>query len=225
MGLFALFPADLLLSSYLRCALHSHDLLTLPILLSTFIEASVSANLHDTTTLDMLCHLIREEHYASGLPPNQSLFSPDDSLSLILQTISGSLNLVRTAHALQHSPFHNVVASTSQLTLLLLSSIGDMSTVTASEAMIYYGEVSEVLQTLDLNSDLKGALGTFALQLNMILGDDVKMAQEAQLLQRIQLSMGKGDTIGTNTESDITTCSLLLRQLVGGIITRLMSNS
>lgn len=91
--------------------------------------------------------------------------------------------------------------------------------------MIYYGEVSEVLQTLDLNSDLKGALGTFALQLNMILGDDVKMAQEAQLLQRIQLSMGKGDTIGTNTESDITTCSLLLRQLVGGIITRLMSNS
>lgn len=212
--LFALFPADILLCSYLRTALHTHDTLSLPVLISTFIEASKSANLHDTTTLDMLCRLIQEEHYALGLPCEQTLFSVGDSLSLILQTVNDSLNLLRIVHTLPHSPFHNVVASASQLILLLLSCVGSVSTVSAAEAIVYYAEASDILQSLELSSELKDALGTFTFQLNLSLGEDIKMAQEAQLLQRIQLSMGKGDVIGPNSETDLTTCSLLLRQLV-----------
>lgn len=213
-----MFPADILLCSYLKCALHTHDLLSLPVLLSTFIEASASENLHDTTTLDMLCHLIQEEYYATGLPPDQSFFSADTPLSLILQTISGSLNLLRTAHGLPRSPFHNVIASSSQLTLLLLPCVGNRSTVSASEAMVYYSEVLDILQIPDLSNELRDALGRLGNQLSTIWGDDVKLSQEAQLLQRIQLSMGKGDIIGSNSESDLITCSLLLRQLVRSCI-------
>ncbi|KAH8120455.1 mediator complex subunit Med5-domain-containing protein [Phellopilus nigrolimitatus] len=213
--LFGLYPADLLLYSYITYALHNHDLLSLPIFVSTFVEAAKSPNLHDSSTLDMLCRLVQEEHFSSGLPPDQSLLSFHDTLApRTLEIVHGGLALLRVSYTLPSSPFHNLTSSASQLVILLLSCIGDMSSVSTAQAMMHYAEVLEMLQTLQLNGEIRTVLETFALSLSMILGDDAKMAQEAQLMQTLQLSLGKGDILGPNSHSDIVTCSLLLRHLM-----------
>ena len=41
------------------------------------------------------------------------------------------------------------------------------------------------------------------------------MAQETQLMRSKQSTLGKGDVIGPNSDSDLVSCGLLLRQLVG----------
>ncbi|THH04163.1 hypothetical protein EW145_g5729 [Phellinidium pouzarii] len=213
--LFGLYPAELLLYSYLKYALHNYDLLSLPVFVSTFVESAKSPNLHDASTLDMLCRLIQEEHYSSGLPPEQSLLSIHNSMtSRVLEIVHGSLSLLRVSYTLPSSPFHDLTSSASQLVMLVLSCVGDMSSVSTAQAMMHYAEVLEILQTSQLNNEMRSVLETFALSLNMILGDDAKMAQEAQLMQTLQLSLGKGDILGPNSHSDLVTCSLLLRHFV-----------
>ncbi|KAI5123762.1 hypothetical protein M0805_000352 [Coniferiporia weirii] len=214
--LFGPYPADTLLYSYLKHALHGIGLLSLPAFVSTFVEAAESPNLHDTSTLDMLCRLIQEEQYSSGLPPDQSLLNVHDhSTPRVLEITHGCLSLLRVSYSLPISPFHNLTSSASQLVVLVLSCVGDMSTVSTAQAMMHYAEVLEILQISQLNSEIRAVLETFALSLSMVLGDDAKMAQEAQLMQTLQLSLGKGDILGPNSQSDLVTCSLLLRYLVG----------
>ncbi|EJD03833.1 uncharacterized protein FOMMEDRAFT_154950 [Fomitiporia mediterranea MF3/22] len=196
--------------------MHTPDLLTLPVFVFTFLEAAKSPNLHDTSTLDMLCRLIQDEHFALSLPPEQSLLNAQTySMPRVLEMVHGALNLVRVSYtSLSRSPFHDLISSASQLLMLLLSCVNDMTSISAGQAMMHYAEVLEILQLQDLHGDLKAVLEPFALSLNMIMVDDSKMAQEAQLMQSLQLSISKGDILGPNSESDIASCSLLLRHLV-----------
>lgn len=213
--LYGPYPSDLLLYSYLQYALHNFELLSLPAFVLTFLESAKSPSLHDTSTLNMLCRLIHEEHFASGLPPAQSLLNAHDSLTpKVLEIVHGALGLLRVSYNLQVSSFHKLVLSATQLVVHLLSCVEDMTSVTATQAMMHYAAVQEVLQIPQLDQGLKTVLESYALSLSMIWGDDAKMAQEAQQMQTLQLSMGKGDILGPNSQSDIVTCSLVLRHLV-----------
>lgn len=163
----------------------------------------------------MLCRLIQEEYYASGLPADKILIQVDEvSISKALEIIRDALDLLRTAFTLPSSPFHNPVTSASQLVRLLLSGIGNMNALSTSDAMVHYANALEVMQQLELDADVRAALEGFALSLNMILGDDAKMAQEAQMMHTLQMSLGKGDVSGPNSQSDLVSCSLILRHLV-----------
>lgn len=213
--LYGPYPSDLLLYSYLQHALHNFELLSLPAFVFTFLEAAKSQSLQDTSTLNMLCRLIHEEHFASGLPPAQSLLNAHNSLTpKVLEMIQGALELLRISYNLQVSSFHKLVVSATQLVMHLLSCVEDMTSVTATQAMMHFGAVQQVLQIPQLDHDLRAVLESFALSLSMIWGDDAKMAQEAQQMQTLQLSLGKGDILGPNSQSDIVTCSLVLRHLV-----------
>ncbi|KAL5495140.1 NUT1 [Sanghuangporus weigelae] len=215
LDLFNLYPGDLLLYSYLTHGLHDSGLLSLPALVVLFLEPSRLSNLHDTSTLSMLCRLIQEEHYASALPPEQSLLSAQNaSTSKVLDLVNGALGLLRVSYTLPTSSFHNPIPSTSQLVMLLLSCVSDMTSVTTAQARQLFLEVNETLQMIQLDGELRAVLESFALSLSMILGDDAKMAQELQQTQSLQLSLGKGDVFGPNSQTDIVTCSLMLRSLV-----------
>lgn len=213
LSLFSAYPADLSLLAYIKSALHAH-LLSLPVFVVTFLQAAKSPSLHDTSTLDVLCRLVQEEHFASALPPHGSLVRFDEAPTTVLAIVQDGLSLLRTAYALPPSPFHALSASASELVILLLSCVGDLSQVSMGEAMVHYGDVLELTQTLPLHDDVRAVLNGFALSLSMILGDDAKMAQEAQMMQTLQITLGKGDIAGPNSQSDIITCSLLLRHLV-----------
>lgn len=89
-----------------------------------------------------------------------------------------------------------------------------MSQVSTAQAMVHFTDVHDMLQNLRLHGDIRSVLENFALSLSILLGDDAKMAQEAQMMQTLQLALGKGDILGSNSDSDIITCSLLLRYLV-----------
>ncbi|OCB85645.1 hypothetical protein A7U60_g7295 [Sanghuangporus baumii] len=163
----------------------------------------------------MLCRLIQEEHYASALPPEQSLLSAQNaSTSKVLDLVNGALGFLRVSYTLPTSSFHNPIPSTSQLVMLLLSCVSDMTSVTTAQARQLFLEVNETLQMIQLDGELRAVLESFALSLSMILGDDAKMAQELQQTQSLQLSLGKGDVFGPNSQTDIVTCSLMLRSLV-----------
>ncbi|KAL5518819.1 NUT1 [Sanghuangporus vaninii] len=215
LDLFNLYPGDLLLLSYLKHGLHDSGLLSLPALVFSFLEPSRLSHLHDTSTLSMLCRLIQEEHYASALPPEQSLLSAQTaSTSKVLDLVNGALGFLRVSYTLPTSSFHNPIPSSSQLVMLLLSCVSDMTSVTTAQARQLFLEVNETLQMIQLDGELRAVLESFALSLSMILGDDAKMAQELQQTQSLQLSLGKGDVFGPNSQTDIVTCSLMLRSLV-----------
>lgn len=212
--LFGFYPADMLLHAYLKHALHDIGLLPLSHFVAAFLKATKSPNLHDTATVNMLCRLIQEEYYSTGLSAEKVLIHVDDtSISETLETIHDALDLLRTTFTLPSSPFHNPVSSASQLVRLLLSCVGDMNALSTSEAMVHYANVLEIMQ-LQLDADVRAALEGFALSLSMVLGDDAKMAQEAQMMHTLQMTLGKGDISGPNSQSDLVTCSLVLRYLV-----------
>lgn len=207
------YPADRNLLAYLRTALHE-GLLTLPTFLTTFLEAARSPLLHDVGTLDSICKLICEEQLATGLHPNTSLIPVDEPTTVTVRKVQDSLMILRVTSDLPPSPFHDLLSSASNLVALLLTCISDMSQLSTGQALAYYGEVQNVIHTVRLGEGISGMLENYALSLSMVLGDDAKLAQEAQMIQTLQLSQGKGDILGPNSQSDIVSCSLILRHLV-----------
>lgn len=215
LDLFCLYPADLLLCSYIKHGLRDSGLISLPAFIVSFLEPSKLPSLHDTSTLSMLCRLILEEHYASALPPEQSLLGPQNATtSKVLDLVDGALGLLRISYTLPTSSFHNPIPSASQLVMLLLSCVSDMTSVTTAQARKLFLVVNEILQMIQLDGELRAVLESLSLSLSLILGDDAKMAQELQQTQSLQLSLGKGDVFGPNSQTDIVSCSLLLRSLV-----------
>lgn len=211
--LYRLYPADPTLREYLQLAL-SDGLLSNAIFVSTFIRAARDPELQNGSTLDMLCQLALSTHYTSGLSHAGSIIPSADSQAPVLSKVQDVLALLRIAHSLPPSNFHHLIASTSDLAILLLSCVTDMSQVTAAQAMIYLGDANDVLQSLRLLPELRQVLEGFVLSLSLLMGDDAKAVRDAQMLHTMQLTMGKNDVLGANVETDTVTCGLLLQSLV-----------
>jgi len=94
---------------------------------ATLLQAARSPELHTSATLDMLCRVALDAHYASGLPPIGSVVSYNESPVVVLEIIRDALALLRTAHSIPISHFHRLTTSASELTILLLSCITDMT--------------------------------------------------------------------------------------------------
>lgn len=162
----------------------------------------------------MLCHVALEVHYSSGLPPIGSVVPHNAPIIDILGTVQDAMDLLRTAHSLPSSHFHRLDSSSSELLLLLLSCATDVSQLTTAQAMVNFAYASDILQDGRLTPRVRQALETHVLALSMLLGDDAKAAREAQMMHTLQLAMGKGDIVGPNSDTDITSCGLLLQSLV-----------
>lgn len=219
--LFNSYPADPALQAYLTYALNN-GLLSLPTLVATFFEAAKSFNFRDSTTIDAICHLIQDEYYKNGLVPTGLLLRDSDATPETLEIIKNSLSFLRIAQRLAiefPSPFRDSVSSSSELVALLLSSVTDLSQIPISQAMSQYADVMDLLQSFRFSLHLQRVLEQFALHLSMILGDDSKMAQEAQMIQTMQATQQYSLSSevyfkNPNAHTDLITGSLLLRQLV-----------
>ncbi|KAI0375369.1 hypothetical protein BV20DRAFT_265653 [Pilatotrama ljubarskyi] len=212
--LFRDYPGDPALQAYLRQAIQD-GVLSLPIFLTTFLAAAQSPELHNPATLDMLCRVILDHHYASGMPTIGSLVTYGEPTTRLLNTIQNAMALLRTAYNLPISHFHQLTTSASELLILLLSCVADMSQISTTQAMVHFADASELLQNVRLSPGVRQVLEAFAFSLSLLLGDDAKVAREAQFMHTSQLTSGKGDTIlGASSETDIVTCSLVLNHLI-----------
>lgn len=179
------------------------------------MRAAQSLDLRNAATLDMLCRVALDAHYASGRPPFGSVIELGETSLNILTTIQEGLGLLRTAHSLPISPFHQLTTSASELLLLLLSCYSDLSQISHAQAMLYLADASDILQNFRLSADVRQGLEGFALTMSIHIGDDTRAARDAQMIHSIQATVGKGDILGATSSNDIVTCSLLLHYLVG----------
>ncbi|CCM05148.1 uncharacterized protein FIBRA_07357 [Fibroporia radiculosa] len=185
--LFRNYPGDPGLQGYLKRAVED-QLLTLSRLVSTFLSAARSPELHNPATLDMLCRIALDSYYASGLPAMGSIVPYTQSNMELLGTVQDSMALLRTAHTLPLSQFNQLFASASELLSLLLSCVADISQISTTQAMMYFAEASDVLQVLRLPLGVRQQLENFALSLSLLLGDDAKAMREAQMMHTLQLA-------------------------------------
>ncbi|KAI0778549.1 mediator complex subunit Med5-domain-containing protein [Trametes elegans] len=212
--LFRDYPGDPALQAYLKQAIED-GLLSLPIFLTTFLAAAQSPDLHNPATLDMLCRVVLDHHYASGMPTIGSLVPYGEPTTRLLNTIQNAMALLRTAYTFPISHFHQLTTSASELLVLLLSCVADVSQISTAQAMVYFAEANMLLQNTAISSGVREVLESFVFSLSLLLGDDAKAAREAQMMHTLQLALGKSDTIlGTSSETDIITCTLLLNHWI-----------
>ena len=167
----------------------------------------------DAVTIDMICKLIREIHTTSHLPL-VAQYPHEESSAAVFMILQESLNMLQICLNLPYHLSHQATTSLAWLLDELHKCIVDFSQITTSQAMVAYAELQEVLNSNSLEPSLQRTLLLISNKLRIVLGDDARMAQEAQMMQTIQLSYRKGDALGRNSDDDIVTCSLMLRHLV-----------
>ncbi|KAJ6503472.1 hypothetical protein C8R47DRAFT_1250472 [Mycena vitilis] len=207
--LYRSFPGDPDLQEYLKIGIQS-GMLSISIFVSTFLQAARSTELHAPATLDMLCRVALDAHYSSGLPSGISF---SDTPMTVSNTLQDALALLRVAHELPISHFHQLTTSASELAILLFSS-ADMSQLPSSQAIVLLGDASSMISHNSISQDVRQVLESFALSLGLLVGDDAKAASDAHLMHSFQFALGKSDTLGSSSNTDTVSLSLALSYLV-----------
>lgn len=147
------------------------------------------------------------------MPPLGSLLPSASSQTTILAIVNDALAFLRQAYTLPPSGFHTLSTSASELITLLLPCVPDVLQMSTTQAMICFGDASDLLHSVRLSPEVRQVLETFVFSLSLLIGDDAKAAREAQLIHS-QLALGKSSMLGSNLEADFISCGLLLQSLV-----------
>ncbi|KAJ7293655.1 hypothetical protein C8J57DRAFT_33900 [Mycena rebaudengoi] len=206
--LYRSYPGDPDLQEYLKSALRA-QILSLSTYVSTLLQAARSTELHAPATLDMLCRIALDAHYSSGL--SSAAFYSDSPVT-VPNTLQDALALLRIAYDLPISHFHQLTTSASELVILLFS-CADMSQLHAPQAMVILSDASAMLSHISISQNVRQVLEGFVLSLTLIIGDE-KAAPEAHMMHNIQLALGKSDVIGSSSNTDTVSFSLVLNYLV-----------
>ncbi|KAF8640574.1 hypothetical protein AX17_000236 [Amanita inopinata Kibby_2008] len=208
--LYRSYPGDADLQRYLHHAVDS-GMISVSVFTATFLQAARSTEFHTATTLHSLCRTAIDTHYASGSP---SIISLIELPSKSMNVIQDAMALLRTAQSLPMSHYHQLTSSASELLILLLSCITDMSQIPTRQAVVFLSDANQLLQSFRLLPDVRHVLETFALSLSLLIGDDAKAATEAQLMHTLHYSSGEGDGMAASADADIITFSLVLNHVV-----------
>ncbi|EKM61173.1 uncharacterized protein PHACADRAFT_134473 [Phanerochaete carnosa HHB-10118-sp] len=213
LALFRNYPGDPALNAYLQYTIQD-GILSLATFISTFLSAARSLELQNVSTLDMLCRLALECHYSSGMPPIGSVVSFTQPLPVVFSTVLDATALLRIAHTLPQTHLHQLTNSASELLILLLSTVGDVSQIPTPLGIMFLQDMAEMTPAgFRLSPATRHVLDQFTFALHNAIGDDA--ARETQMMHTLQLTFGKGDAVsGTSSGKDIITCGLLLHNLV-----------
>ncbi|KAJ6610072.1 mediator complex subunit Med5-domain-containing protein [Mycena sp. CBHHK59/15] len=208
--LYRSYPGDPDLQEYLKSAIQA-GMLSIATFVSTLLQAARSTELHAPATLDMLCRIALDAHYSSGsgLPAVSSVVSFSDSPMTVSNTLQDALALLQIAHGLPMSHFHQLRTSASELVILLFS-CADMSQVPQSPAMVILHDASAMINHVSISQDVRQVLEAFTLSLTLLLGEDVKVNPDAQIMQSLQVALGKSDGVASNSNSNTDTVSFSL---------------
>lgn len=212
--LYRSYPGNPGLKEYLECAIED-GILPLSTFVSTFLQAARSPELDTPITLDHLCQIALEVQKRSDSQGVNPLVTYSESQIVILQTIQDGLALLRTVHTQAISQHHNELASrTEELVRHLLCFASDISQVSVAQACVSFADVNDLLSNFRFNPETRQMLESFSVLLGLLIGDDAKVAREAQMMQSLQLALGKGDTGGPASDTDVITLGLVHHYLV-----------
>ncbi|KAG7450430.1 uncharacterized protein BT62DRAFT_978575 [Guyanagaster necrorhizus] len=200
------YPGNPDLQEYLKYAIQD-GMIPVAVFVATMLQAARSPDLHHPATLDMLCRIALDSHYSSGSPPMGSVVPYGESAIIIVGTVQDALALLRTAHALPLTHFHQLTTSASELVILLLS-------LSTTQASIQLQDITEILQNFRLTPVVRQALDNYMVSLSFLTGDNAKAAREAQMMHSLQVALGKDDVSGPNSDTDVITFGLELHHLV-----------
>ena len=214
--LFRDYPGDPTLQAYLKQAIHD-GLLSLPTFLTAFLLAAQSSELHNASTLEMLCRIALDHHYATSMPTAFGSLVPfGEPPARLLATIADAMRLLKTACALPVPPYHPLPGAASALLGALLACVTDDTPVQGAQGAECLFEAHELLQNPRVPHDVRDVLDAFAFSLMMVVGgDDQKLVGGSREVGPLQLGAGRGDSVlGPSSETDVVSCSLLLNHLV-----------
>ncbi|KAJ4489332.1 mediator complex subunit Med5-domain-containing protein [Lentinula edodes] len=212
--LYRSYPGDPALHEYLKYALND-GMISLAVFIATLLQAARNPELHNAATLDMLCRIALDAHYSSGQPnPIGSVVAFDESPIVVLGVVQDALQLLEIAHTLPVSHFHQLTTSSSELLILLLSCNPDMTQISTTQAAVHYQTANDLLLNFQLSPGLREVLEHFERQLRKLMGDDAKLAREAQMMHTMQLTLGRGDIVGSSSNNDLVSLSLTLHALI-----------
>ncbi|KAG9314425.1 hypothetical protein JVU11DRAFT_5222 [Chiua virens] len=198
------YDANPTLLNYLRHALGS-GLVSTANFVASFLRAARSSQLQNGSTLDVLCRTALDVHYASGMPPLGSILPSASSQTTILAIANDSLAFLRQAYSLPPSGFHTLSTTASELITLMLPCVPDVLQMSTTQAMLCFGDANDLLHSVRLSPEVRQVLETFVFSLSLLIGDDAKVAREAQVIHS-QIALGKSDMLGSNLEADFISC-------------------
>ncbi|KAF7310970.1 Mediator of RNA polymerase II transcription subunit 5 [Mycena chlorophos] len=209
--LYRSFPGDPVLQEYLKVALQN-GLLSIAIFVSTLLSMARSPELHQPATLDMLCRTALDAHYSSG--QSSTDLADYDSPITVLTTLQDALALLRVAHGLPMSHFHQLTTSASELVALLFSCV-EISQGPPAQCIALLSDANSMLSHDSISQNVRQALEAFTLSLGLFVGDSEAKASkttEAPLMHNFHLVVGKNDAMSSN--NDTVTFSLTLNYLL-----------
>ncbi|KAI0080109.1 hypothetical protein K474DRAFT_395481 [Panus rudis PR-1116 ss-1] len=204
-------PGDSALRDYLKTAIQEGEL-PLYVFLAVFFESIQTMAIQDADTLHMLCRVVLECHYASGKLPEESILSNNYAGAEPANLIQGALTLTRFANTAAISPFHHLHTSSSELLILVLSSVRDYTQIAPSQVIAIFNSATNVLSDLHLPTDVRQVLETLVLHL-MQVSNDGRLSHDTHTLQSQRLG-SNGDISVPAPETDIASCGLVLQSLV-----------
>lgn len=212
--LFEYYPGDAVLQAYLKEAIQNR-LVSLPTFTSTFLLAARSRALREPGTLNLLCKTIQEAHLWSDPSASPATLLPEDP-DLALGTVRDALELLRATYdpMLPAHHFQRVVAPVGGLVLSLTSPTPNFASASGALALECIQSIKDILlHTFALDQNLRQPLENLALSLSLFLGENSGLTSRGSGY-RTRSSLGQVDILGPGLENDITTCSLLLFQLI-----------
>lgn len=212
--LFEYYPADAVLQAYLKEAIQN-GLVSLPTFTSTFLLAARSRALREPGTLNLLCKTIREAHLWSDPSAASATLLPEDP-DLALGTVRDALEVLRATYdpMLPAQHFQRVVGPVGNLVLSLTSPTPNFVSASGALALECIQSIKDILlHTFALDQNLRQPLENLALSLSLFLGENSGLTSRTSAY-RTRSSLGQVDILGPGLETDITTCSLLLFQLI-----------
>lgn len=189
-------------------------LISLPVLLATFLQASKSPGLQNPTTMESLCRMIISQHYLSSKPALGSLIPLGESASLALERVLDSFSLLSVACSIPPPHFQGVSNAASELCSLLLSCV-EVNKVNLNDSMLLCTQI-HAIANLPLPALLLDQLSRLEMALNLNIMDksDRKAAREGPLIHDLTTSIGPGIVAESLPETDLSTCSVASQHLV-----------
>ncbi|KAJ3813742.1 mediator complex subunit Med5-domain-containing protein [Lentinula aff. lateritia] len=212
--LYRSYPGDPALHEYLKYALND-GMISLAVFIATLLQAARNPELHNAATLDMLCRIALDAHYSSGQPnPIGSVVAFDESPIVVLGVVQDALLLLEIAHTLPVSHFHQLTTSSSELLIRKSFPFASHPDFDPPAHPVHYETANDLLLNFQLSPGLREVLEHFERQLRKLMGDDAKLAREAQMMHTMQLTLGRGDIVGSSSNNDLVSLSLTLHALI-----------
>jgi hypothetical protein len=140
-------------------------------------------------------------------------FASQQNISITPISVPNTLSLLKGVYSIAPSPFEAFVQPISQIVVLILASIHELSTIPSALAAGSYGLCSNILHNYNLPSEVKSALESLSFSLGALLGAGSRTDYQHRLTDIFDNNR-KQDVTDVPTSVRTTGITLLINHMV-----------